>query len=192
MSSLPCKQGLCHVPPLRRPHLSKPPLSHSHSNRPPLCSVRASRSTAPAHRRAGRRLDLVVDLQQALRHAVLCCAMTCCAVPAVLCCAVEVCLFPLWRGMSAAACNYLSSSVQSAPAPTPLHPMSRQPELNCLLGLADEELQDAWVLLEPRHDPEEPQTATHQQAAQQQQQGGGWRSKRGAQAPAAAPAAKRR
>ncbi|PRW33917.1 hypothetical protein C2E21_7441 [Chlorella sorokiniana] len=98
--------------------------------------VRASRSTAPAHRRAGRRLDLVVDLQQALR----------------------------------------------------------QPELGCLLGLADEELQDAWVLLQPRPEPEERQAAPQQQqtAAQQQQQGGGWRTKRGAAAPAAAPAAKRR
>ena len=34
---------------------------------PPHGSVRASRSTAPPARRAGRRLDLVVDLQQALR-----------------------------------------------------------------------------------------------------------------------------
>ncbi len=66
--------------------------------------------------------------------------------------------------------------------------MYRQPELDCLLGLADEELQDAWVLLEPQHDLEEPQAAEQQQ----QQQAGGWRSKRGAQAPAAAPAAKRR
>lgn len=97
--------------------------------------VRASRSTAPPHRRAGRRLDLVVDLQQVLR----------------------------------------------------------QPELSCLLGLADEELQDAWVLLEPRQEPDEPQAAQQPQGqAAQQQQGSGWRTKRGAQAPAAAPAAKRR
>lgn len=72
-------------------------------------------------------------------------------------------------------------------------PPHRQPELDCLLALADEELQDAWVLLEPRQEAEEPQAALqHAQQAQQQQQGGGWRTKRGAQAPAGAPAAKRR
>ena len=82
--------------------------------------------------------------------------------------------------------------------PAPPNTQSRQPALDCLLALGDEELQDAWVLLEPRPEPEEdvPAAAKPGSGGRQQQQAtaggsGGWRTKRGA-VPPGAPAAKRR
>jgi len=95
-------------------------------------------------------------LRRVLRCAALCCAVLRCA---VLRCAVEVCSFCCVPCQLLLATTCCSLCLQLAPAPTPLHPMYRQPELDCLLGLADEELQDAWVLLEPQHDLEDPQAA---------------------------------
>lgn len=78
-------------------------------------------------------------------------------------------------------------------------PWCRQHRLEGLLGLGDEELQDAWVLLEPRPEPEDegeeqagggPGAAEPAPAAAAPATGGGWRTKRSAPA-AQAPPAKR-
>ncbi len=92
----------------------------------------------------------------------------------------------------------------------------RQPELECLLGMDDAELQDAWVLLEPRLEENGKggeaggrlktqlqkgtissaaggKSAAAQPAAKGGAAEGGWRTKRGGKAAstAAAPAPKR-
>lgn len=72
----------------------------------------------------------------------------------------------------------------------------RQHRLEGLLGLGDEELQDAWVLLEPQPEPEE---GGEEQAADAPgamvaaalaapPAGVGWRTKRSAPAPLSQPA----
>lgn len=80
----------------------------------------------------------------------------------------------------------------------------RQHELEGLLGLADEELQDAWVLLEPRTEPEEEEAGQEEPLQRPKKAAataagaagvtgsGSWHSKRGAPATAAEAAAKRR
>lgn len=83
----------------------------------------------------------------------------------------------------------------SRPRRRPHPPWCRQHCLEGLLGLGDEELQDAWVLLEPRPEPEEEAeeqaggptraAAAAVAAAPAAVAGGGWRTKRSG--PAALP-----